>query len=46
MIVGLIANPASSKDIRRLTGLARVVDVEERANLWLDWSGGAGRRRE
>lgn len=33
MIVGLIANPASSKDIRRLTGLARVVDVEEKANL-------------
>ncbi len=33
MIVGLIANPVSSKDIRRLTGLARVVDVEEKANL-------------
>lgn len=33
MIVGLIANPASSKDIRRLTGLARVIDVEEKANL-------------
>jgi len=33
VIVGLIANPASSKDIRRLTGLARVVDVEEKANL-------------
>lgn len=33
MLVGLIANPASSKDIRRLTGLARVVDVEEKANL-------------
>lgn len=32
-IVGLIANPASSKDIRRLVGLARVVDVEEKANL-------------
>jgi predicted polyphosphate/ATP-dependent NAD kinase len=33
MLVGLIANPASSKDIRRLTGLARVVDIEEKANL-------------
>jgi hypothetical protein len=31
--LGLITNPASSKDIRRLTGLARVVDVEEKANL-------------
>jgi hypothetical protein len=31
--VGLIANPYSSKDIRRLVGLARVVDVEEKANL-------------
>jgi predicted polyphosphate/ATP-dependent NAD kinase len=33
MYVGLIANPASSKDIRRLTGLARVMDIEEKANL-------------
>lgn len=33
VIIGLIANPASSKDIRRLTGLARVMDVEEKANL-------------
>lgn len=33
VIVGLLTNPASSKDIRRLTGLARVVDVEEKANL-------------
>ena len=33
MIVGLIANPVSSKDVRRLVGLARVVDVEEKANL-------------
>jgi predicted polyphosphate/ATP-dependent NAD kinase len=33
MRVGLIANPASSKDIRRLTGLARVMDIEEKANL-------------
>lgn len=32
-IVGLIANPLASKDIRRLVGLARVVDVEEKANL-------------
>ncbi len=31
--VGLVANPMSSKDIRRLTGLARVVDIEEKANL-------------
>jgi predicted polyphosphate/ATP-dependent NAD kinase len=29
----LIANPVASKDIRRLVGLARVVDVEEKANL-------------
>lgn len=33
MLIGLIANPLSSKDIRRLTGLARVVDIEEKANL-------------
>ena len=33
MLVGLIANPISSKDIRRLTGLARVVAAEEKANL-------------
>jgi len=33
MLIGLIANPISSKDIRRLTGLARVVDTEEKANL-------------
>ncbi|MEX1125337.1 MAG: NAD(+)/NADH kinase [Acidimicrobiia bacterium] len=33
MLIGLIANPFSSKDIRRLTGLARVVDAEEKANL-------------
>ncbi len=32
-VVGLIANPMASKDIRRLVGLARVVDVEEKANL-------------
>lgn len=32
-VVGLIANPMSSKDIRRLTGLARVIDIEEKANL-------------
>ncbi len=32
-VVGLIANPVASKDIRRLVGLARVVDVEEKANL-------------
>lgn len=33
MIVGLVANPTSSKDIRRLTSLARVIDIEEKANL-------------
>lgn len=33
MLVGLVANPASSKDIRRLTTLARVIDIEEKANL-------------
>lgn len=33
MLIGLIANPVSAKDIRRLTGLARVVDTEEKANL-------------
>jgi hypothetical protein len=33
MLVGLIANPTSSKDIRRLTMLARVIDIEEKANL-------------
>ncbi len=33
MLIGLIANPVSSKDIRRLTGLARVVAIEEKANL-------------
>jgi hypothetical protein len=33
MLVGLVANPTSSKDIRRLTTLARVIDIEEKANL-------------
>ena len=33
MLVGLVANPFSSKDIRRITGLARVIDAEEKANL-------------
>ncbi len=33
VLIGLVANPASSKDIRRLTGLARVIDIEEKANL-------------
>lgn len=33
MLIGLIANPNSSKDIRRLTGLARVADAGEKANL-------------
>jgi len=32
-LVGLIANPNSSKDIRRLVGVARVVDAEEKANI-------------
>lgn len=31
--VGLVANPASAKDVRRLTGLARVIDIEEKSNL-------------
>lgn len=33
MLVGLVANPTSTKDIRRLTTLARVIDLEETANL-------------
>jgi hypothetical protein len=33
MLVGLVANPRSSKDIRRLTTLARVIDIEEKANI-------------
>ncbi len=33
MFVGLVANPTSSKDIRRLTTLARVIDMEEKANI-------------
>lgn len=33
MVLGLIVNPVSSKDIRRLVALGRVVDVEEKANL-------------
>lgn len=32
-LIGLIANPLASKDVRRLVGLARVVGVEEKANL-------------
>lgn len=32
MLIGLIANPYSSKDVRRLVGLARVIDAEEKAN--------------
>lgn len=32
-IIGLISNPVASKDIRRLVGLARIVDVEEKSNL-------------
>lgn len=32
-VIGLIANPVASKDIRRLVGLARIVDVEEKSNL-------------
>ena len=32
-VVGLIVNPNSSKDIRRLVGVARVVDAEEKANM-------------
>lgn len=32
-MIGLIVNPVSSKDIRRLVALGRVVTVEEKANL-------------
>lgn len=32
-MIGLIVNPVSSKDIRRLVALGRVVPVEEKANL-------------
>lgn len=32
-MIGLIINPVSSKDIRRLVALGRVVPVEEKANL-------------
>ncbi len=31
-VVGLIVNPSASRDIRRLTSLARTVDVHERVN--------------
>ncbi len=31
-VVGLIVNPGASRDIRRLTSLARTVDVHERVN--------------
>ena len=30
--VGLIVNPSASRDVRRLTSLARTIDVHERAN--------------
>ncbi len=30
--IGLIVNPSASRDVRRLTSLARTVDVHERAN--------------
>src|SRR3972149_5518449 len=30
--VGLIGNPSASRDVRRLTSLARTIDVHERAN--------------
>jgi len=33
VIVGLVVNPVSSKDIRRLVGLARVVDSAEKVNI-------------
>lgn len=32
-MIGLIINPVSSKDIRRLVALGRVIPVEEKANL-------------
>ncbi len=31
-VVGLVVNPSASRDIRRLTSLARTVDVHERVN--------------
>ena len=31
--VGLVVNPAASRDVRRLTSLARTVDVHERVNV-------------
>lgn len=45
-LVGLVANPMSSKDIRRLTGLARVIDIEEKANLVARFLVGVGARAD
>ena len=46
MRVGLVANPRSSKDIRRLTSLARVIDIEEKANLVARLLVGIGAERD
>lgn len=32
-MIGLIVNPASSKDIRRIVALGRVVPAEEKVNV-------------
>lgn len=40
-MIGLVVNPASSKDIRRLVALGRVVTVEEKANLVARFLAGA-----
>jgi predicted polyphosphate/ATP-dependent NAD kinase len=42
VLVGLVANPFSSKDVRRLVSLARVVDLEEKANLLARFLRGLG----
>lgn len=41
-MLGLIVNPVSSKDIRRLVALGRVVPVEEKANLVARFLAGVG----
>lgn len=33
LTVGLVVNPAASRDVRRLTSLARTIDVHERVNV-------------
>lgn len=41
-VVGLIINPHAAQDVRRLVGLGRVVDVEEKANLAARFLAGLG----